>query len=70
MVSNVKNAYAIFSLTMHPTNPTSTIYTLKGGIEFDQCLEKNIDYGEHLKIIQDLPSGVTTIEAREAELQL
>ena len=50
-----ENARAIFSLTMHPTNPTSMIYTVKGGIEFDKCLEDERDYGEHLKVIEELP---------------
>ncbi|CAF3266882.1 unnamed protein product [Rotaria sp. Silwood2] len=50
-----ENAYAIFSLTMHPTNPTSTDYTVKGGIQFDKYLDNNIDYEEHLKLLEDLP---------------
>ncbi|CAF1498001.1 unnamed protein product [Adineta ricciae] len=50
-----ENAFAIFSLTMHPTNPTSMEYTIKGGIRFDKYLDDQQDYTEHLKIIQDLP---------------
>ncbi|CAF1352387.1 unnamed protein product [Rotaria sp. Silwood1] len=50
-----ENAYAIFSLTMHPTNPTSTDYTVKGGIQFDKYLDNYIDYESHLKILEQLP---------------
>ncbi|CAF1126534.1 unnamed protein product [Didymodactylos carnosus] len=50
----IQNAYALFSLTMHPTNPTSIDYTIKGGIEFDKCLENKIDYKDQLAIIKDL----------------
>ncbi|CAF1172993.1 unnamed protein product [Rotaria sordida] len=50
-----ENGYAIFSLTMHPTNPTSTDYTINGGILFDKYLDKQIDYQQHLKILENLP---------------
>jgi phosphoenolpyruvate carboxylase len=40
---------------MHPTNPTSLDYTIKGGILFDKHLDDNTNYFEHLKLIQDLP---------------
>ena len=50
-----ENACAVFSLTMHPTNPTAMAYTVKGGIEFDKHLENHTDYKQHLKVIQDLP---------------
>jgi phosphoenolpyruvate carboxylase len=50
-----ENAFAIFSLTMHPTNPTSMDYTVKGGISFDKYLDEGIDYQQHLQLIQDLP---------------
>ncbi|CAM4777990.1 unnamed protein product [Rotaria magnacalcarata] len=50
-----ESAYAIFSLTMHPTNPTSMEYTIKGGIEFDKYLDKHMDYEQHLKLIETLP---------------
>ncbi|CAF1518526.1 unnamed protein product [Rotaria sp. Silwood1] len=49
-----QNAYAIFSLTMHPTNPTSTDYTIHGGIQFDKYLENHIDYEEHLHLLEYL----------------
>ncbi|CAF0885670.1 unnamed protein product [Rotaria sordida] len=50
-----ENAYAIFSLTMHPTNPTSTDYTVNGGIQFDKYLDNDIDYEQHLKLLEHLP---------------
>lgn len=50
-----ENAFAIFSLTMHPTNPTSMEYTVNGGIKFDKYLDEHIDYEEHLKVLEDLP---------------
>ncbi|UJR34324.1 hypothetical protein I4U23_021727 [Adineta vaga] len=50
-----ENAFAIFSLTMHPTNPTSMEYTIQGGIVFDKLLDDNIDYSEQLKVIQNIP---------------
>lgn len=49
-----ENALAIFSLTMHPTNPTSFEYTVQGGIPFDQHLDNDSDYRQHLKEIQKL----------------
>jgi phosphoenolpyruvate carboxylase len=64
----VQNAYAIFSLTMHPTNPTSMDYTIKGGIQFDQYLENNMGYRQHLKLIQTLPlAGRKKTVAEEVE---
>ena len=52
-----ENALAIFSLTMHPTNPTSFEYTVQGGLTFDQYLDEKNDYTNHLKTLQDLPIG-------------
>jgi len=50
-----ESALAIFSLTMHPTNATSMDYTIKGGLVFDKYLDDDVDYKEHLQVIQDLP---------------
>ncbi|CAF1288091.1 unnamed protein product [Rotaria sp. Silwood1] len=50
-----QSAYAIFSLTMHPTNPISTDYTVNGGIQFDKYLDNNSDYEQHLKLLEYLP---------------
>ena len=52
-----ENAKAIFSLTMHPTNPTSMVYTVQGGIVFDKYLDDHLNYEEHLKVIEELPLG-------------
>jgi phosphoenolpyruvate carboxylase len=52
-----ENAKAIFSLTMHPTNATSMVYTVQGGIVFDKYLDDHLNYEEHLKVIEDLPLG-------------
>lgn len=49
-----ENALAIFSLTMHPTNPNSFDYTVKGGLVFDQHLDEKRDYNPHLKTLEDL----------------
>ncbi|CAF0727134.1 unnamed protein product [Adineta steineri] len=49
------NALAIFSLTMHPTNPTSLQYTTKGGLPFDKHLDdEDKEFHGLLKILQDL----------------
>ena len=50
-----ENAYAIFSLTMHPTNPTSMEYTINGGIEFDKYLD-DLDSEYTAYNEQDYPS--------------
>ena len=39
---------------MHPTNPTSLDYTVKGGLVFDKYLDDKIDYNHHLKTLEDL----------------
>ena len=49
-----ESALAIFSLTMHPTNPTSIEYSVEGGIRFDKHLDDDSSYIQHLKQIQTL----------------
>ncbi|CAF2528375.1 unnamed protein product [Rotaria sp. Silwood2] len=49
-----ENAYAICSLAMHPANPTSTYYTINGGIIFDKYLDNNMDDEQHLTILKQI----------------
>jgi phosphoenolpyruvate carboxylase len=62
-----ENAVAAFSLTMHPTNPTSVEYT-KAGLEFDSLFGNGEDYTSQLRVLRDIKlAGSKKTPAQEME---